>query len=64
MPEDRLLLETDCPYMSPVPYRGERNEPKYINYVAKKVAEIRGKSLEEIIEKTTKNAKTLFTRVK
>ncbi len=55
-----ILLETDCPYLTPVPYRGKRNEPLYVIEVAKKVAEIKGLSLEEVAEQTTKNAKEVF----
>ena len=60
MPLDRLLLETDCPYLTPVPYRGKRNELAYVKYVAEKVAELRGISYKEVAEITTKNAKELF----
>jgi len=55
-----LLLETDAPYLPPVPYRGQRNEPSYIPLIAKKIAEIKQKSLEEIASVTTKNALSLF----
>ncbi len=60
MPLDRLVLETDCPYLTPTPYRGKRNEPLYVKYVAQKVAELRGISFEEVAEATTKNARILF----
>lgn len=59
-PLDRLLLETDAPYMTPVPFRGKRNEPKYINYVVDKIAEIKGISRETVIETTTKNAREFY----
>ena len=55
-----MVLETDAPYLAPVPHRGERNEPSYVLEVAKKIAEIKGISLEEVIEITTKNAKELY----
>jgi len=55
-----ILLETDCPYLTPVPYRGKRNEPLYIIEVAKKLAEIKQISLEEVAEQTTKNAREVF----
>jgi len=60
VPLHRLLLETDAPYLTPVPYRGKRNEPSYIVEVAKRVAQIRNLSLEEVANVTTKNAEELF----
>lgn len=60
VPSDRLLLETDCPYLTPVPYRGHRNEPSYIPLIGAKVAEIRQCPLEQIAATTTANAKKLF----
>ena len=60
IPLDKLLLETDAPYLSPVPHRGERNEPKYIPLIAKKIAELKGCDIKEIEAQTTKNAKALF----
>ncbi|MDX2303703.1 MAG: TatD family hydrolase [Microscillaceae bacterium] len=57
---DYLLLETDSPYLAPVPHRGQRNEPAYIPLIAQKVAEIKGISLEEVAQKTTANSKKLF----
>lgn len=60
VPLDRLLLETDCPFMSPVPHRGERNEPAHVKIVARKHSQIRGIHLNEVIEMTTKNAGKLF----
>lgn len=60
LPLERLILETDCPYLTPIPFRGKRNEPAYVKYVAEKVAELRGISFEEVAEITTKNAKELF----
>lgn len=59
-PLDKILIETDCPYLSPVPLKGQRNEPANIKYVAQKIAEIRGESLETIAQITTQNAKKLF----
>ena len=55
-----LLLETDAPYLAPIPHRGKRNEPSFIIHTAKKVAELKGLSLEEVAQATTKNAKSLF----
>ncbi len=61
---ERLLLETDCPYMTPVPFRGKTNEPKYVNLVAQKAAEVLGAEIAGIEKITTDNAKRLFTRMK
>lgn len=60
LPFNRILVETDAPYVAPVPMRGKRNEPSYVKYTAQKIAEIRGVSLEEVIGQTTENAKKLF----
>ena len=57
---DRVILETDAPYLAPVPYRGKRNEPAYTRLVAEKLAVITGKTLEEVAELTTRNAQNLF----
>lgn len=57
---DRILLETDAPYVAPVPYRGKRNEPAYLIETAKKIAELRGTTAEEVATATTENAKILF----
>ncbi len=63
IPRDRIMLETDCPYMTPVPFRGKTNLPKYVNLVADKLAEIWGVDRAEVEELTTHNANTLFTRL-
>ena len=55
-----MLIETDAPYLTPEPYRGKRNEPSYVKYVAQKIAEIKNKTTEEIIEITGNNAIKLF----
>ncbi len=60
MPLDYLLLETDAPYLPPVPYRGKRNEPSYIPLIAAKVAELKGITIEEVANQTTKTARSLF----
>ena len=60
IPIDRIVLETDCPYMAPVPYRGKRNDPGYLCHMAEKLAEIRGLSLEEIHQITFENGKRLY----
>ncbi|RFU62635.1 TatD family hydrolase [Peribacillus glennii] len=60
IPLDRLLIETDCPYLAPHPHRGKRNEPAYVKLVAEQIAEIKNISLEEVGEVTTRNARKLF----
>ncbi len=60
IPIDRILSETDCPYVSPVPYRGKRNEPAYVVEVVKKIAEIKNLSLEEVSVALLANSKKLF----
>ena len=60
IPLDRIVLETDCPFMAPEPYRGKRNDPGYLPKMAEKLAEIRGISVEEAIAATTENAKRLY----
>jgi len=62
-PLDRLLLETDCPYMAPQTQRGLRNEPRYVATIAKQIADIKKISIEKIAEQTTTNAKKLFNRL-
>ena len=57
---DRILLETDCPYLTPVPYRGKRNEPAFTGIVAEKLAEVKELTLEDVARITTKNARDLF----
>jgi TatD DNase family protein len=63
LPPNRLLLETDCPYLAPVPFRGRRNDSSLIAYVAEKIAEVRGENPQDVINYAKKNAETLF-RVK
>ncbi len=60
VPKERLLIETDAPYLAPVPHRGKPNQPAYVRQVAEKVAELRGWSLEEVEEITSANFNTLF----
>ena len=60
VPLDRLLIETDCPYLAPHPYRGKRNEPSYVKLVAEQIAEIKQLTFEEVSQATTENAKKLF----
>lgn len=60
VPADKLLIETDAPYLAPVPFRGKRNEPGYTRYVAERVAELRGESLAQVAQVTRQNAHQLF----
>ena len=60
VPEDRYLVETDCPFLSPVPRRGKRNEPAMVRHVAERVAELRGQSLEQVAHRSSANASKLF----
>lgn len=60
IPLEMIMIETDCPYLSPEPFRGQRNEPAYVVYVAQKIAEIKKLSLEEVAMETTRNAKRMF----
>lgn len=60
VPLERILLETDCPYITPEPYRGKRNQSGYLSYVAEQIAAIKGISAEEVIAQTEKNARTMY----
>jgi TatD DNase family protein len=60
IPKDKLLIETDGPYLTPSPHRGERNEPLYTTFVAQKMSELLDTSLHDITELTTQNALKLF----
>ena len=60
LPLESMVLETDAPYLTPVPFRGKRNETAYIRYVAEKVACLKGIDFEEVDEITTQNAKKIF----
>jgi TatD DNase family protein len=64
MPLDRMLIETDSPYLAPVPYRGKTNNPSYVPFVAKLLAELRGTSPEAMGELTSHNFDSLFTKIK
>lgn len=64
IPMDRILLETDCPYMAPEPHRGERNDSSYIPHIVEKIAELKGVSVEEVERVTEANARKLFHKVK
>lgn len=63
-PMDRIIIETDCPYLAPVPMRGRRNEPAYVVHVAEKLAEIKGLAVEEVAAATTANFFRLFSRAR
>jgi TatD DNase family protein len=60
VPDDRLLVETDSPFLAPIPFRGKRNQPAHVRLVAEKVAEVRGQSLERVAALTTGNTRRLF----
>ena len=60
IPLDRIVIETDCPYLTPEPFRGKRNEPIYVEYIAKKIAEIKEITVEDVAKITTENAKKLY----
>src|SRR5262249_27872974 len=60
VPLDRLLIETDCPYLAPQPVRGKRNEPAYVAHTAALLAEVKGVAVVELEQHTTRNARTLF----
>ncbi|MBC7927197.1 MAG: TatD family hydrolase [Bryobacteraceae bacterium] len=60
VPLDRILIETDSPYLAPAPYRGKRNEPSYVMYTAQKLAELRGEPLETVALATTRNFESIF----
>lgn len=60
IPLDKLVLETDAPYLTPVPYRGKPNTPAYVSYVAEEIARLREMPLNELIDATTDNAERFF----
>lgn len=60
IPLEKLVLETDCPFLTPAPYRGQRNETSYVYFVAEKLAEIKNMNIEKIAEETSRNAKKIF----
>jgi TatD DNase family protein len=64
IPIDRLLIETDAPYLAPTPHRGKRNEPAYVKHVAEFIADLKGLTFEEVASKTTDNFYRLFDKVK
>ena len=62
VPLDRTLIETDSPYLAPVPYRGKTNNPSYVPYVARQLAELKGLAVEDIAHATTRNFNRLFLK--
>lgn len=64
LPMDRIVIETDCPYLTPEPYRGKRNEPIYVEYIAQRIADIKGISYEEVVRITNENTKKAYGMVK
>ena len=64
MPDERIMIETDCPYLAPVPYRGRRNEPAFVPHVGEKLAEIKGWTVEQTAERTTQAFFSLFSKAK
>ena len=64
VPLDKILVETDSPYLAPVPFRGKRNEPSYVNYTLEKISQIKKINKHELIKITTKNFFTLFSKIK
>lgn len=64
VPDDRLLIETDSPYLAPVPYRGKTNNPSYVPFVAQQLADLRKRPLEQVARQTSANFERLFTGVK
>jgi len=60
IPLERLVIETDAPYLTPTPFRGKRNNPIYVEYIARKIAEIKNVSYEEVVRVTTENAKAIY----
>ena len=60
IPMSKIMIETDSPYLTPIPFRGKRNEPYMVREIAKKIAEIKNLSFDEVVNVTTNNAKKLF----
>ena len=60
LPLESIVLETDCPYLAPEPFRGKRNSSLYLPYVAEKIAEIKGVSAEEVVRQTEENSRQLY----
>ena len=63
-PLNRMMLETDSPYLAPIPHRGKRNEPLYVKQVAKKIAQLKNMSVEDVVKQTTRTADLFFKNLK
>ena len=63
-PLSKMMIETDSPYLAPIPHRGKRNEPLYVKHVAEKIAEVKNKTVEDVVSQTTDNAKLFFKKLK
>ena len=63
-PLEHLVLETDCPYLAPEPYRGKRNCSAYLTYVAEQIAEIKEIGVEEVVRQTTQNARSIYQKLR
>ena len=57
---EQIVLETDCPYLAPVPFRGKRNNSTYLKYVAEEIAQLKGVTYEEVLAQTEKNAREIY----
>lgn len=64
VPLNKIMVETDCPYLTPEPHRGTRNEPLYVEFVAREVARVKNETYEEVVKVTTENARRLFSKIK
>jgi TatD DNase family protein len=63
IPLENIVLETDAPFLAPTPFRGKRNEPAYVRYIAEKIAELKGVSYEEVCEVTSRNVEAVFGKL-
>ncbi|MCI0527963.1 MAG: TatD family hydrolase, partial [Nitrospira sp.] len=63
IPVESLLVETDCPYLAPIPHRGKRNEPSYVRHVAEKLSQLKALPYEDLTRLTTQNTRKLFKKI-
>ena len=63
MPLDRIVLETDCPYLTPQPVRGQRNDSSYIKYVIEEIAKLKNTNIENVVNQTNNNVKTVYKKI-